>query len=97
MSPATHSQAPTTPAAILDAHFEHSAAETDPLSAAMEATYVHTSDWADFAVDAELNVVAFHSGYGDGVYPTCWELDASGPPVCALTDFLVIDTAELAV
>jgi hypothetical protein len=61
----------------------------------MEATYVHTWDWADFAV-ADANVMAFHSGYGDGVYPTYWGLDPSGAPACALTDFLLIEVGDRA-
>jgi len=57
---------------------------------------VHTWGWANFALGNELNVVAFYAGYGDGVYPTCWGLDGSGRPVCALTDFLVIDPCDAA-
>jgi hypothetical protein len=78
---------------ILASHFERTPAEDDPLSAAMAPTYVHTWSWANLALDASTNVVAFSTGYGDGVYPTCWGLDAAGAPVCALTDFLLIDPA----
>ena len=76
---------------VLSQHYDHEPSTSlDPLSAALEATYIPTWGWADFAVGG-ANVIAFHSGFGDGTYPTCWGLDSSASPVCALTDFLVID------
>jgi len=75
-------------AGLLDEH-------GDPLSTALEQTYVPTWDWANFDVGDGLNVVAFHSGFGDGLFPTTFGLDAGGAPVVAVTDFFVFDATAL--
>jgi hypothetical protein len=62
-------------------------ADQDPLINALEANGVPTWSHACLDVGPNLNVVAFSTGYGDGVYATFWGLDAQGAPVCALTDF----------
>ncbi len=38
----------------------------------------------------DASVIAFSSGYGDGVYPSYWGLDAKGAVVCLVTDFGVV-------
>ena len=75
-------------AGLLDQH-------GDPLSTALEQNYVHTWDWANFDLGDGLNVVAFTSGLGDGLYPTTFGLGADGTPVVAVTDFFVFDATDV--
>ncbi|WP_083267985.1 DUF4241 domain-containing protein [Lentzea guizhouensis] len=42
-------------------------------------------------VESGLNVVAFSTGWGDGVYPTWVGRNPSGDPVAFVTDFFVIN------
>lgn len=55
----------------------------------MVKTYVHTWAWVDYVLDADtgVNVIAFSSGWGDGMYPSYWGLDEAGAIVCLVTDF----------
>ncbi len=55
----------------------------------MVKTYVHTWAWVNYVLDPDTgaNVIAFSSGYGDGVYPSYWGLDDAGAAVCLVTDF----------
>src|SRR5262245_4285199 len=74
---------------LLAAEFDDEAAEPpagDTLMAALERTYRHTWSWANHPLADDVNVVAFSTGFGDGIYPVFWGLDASGEPVCALID-----------
>jgi hypothetical protein len=43
---------------------------------------------------AELNVIAFTTGYGDGGYPSFFGFDAAGRPLVLLTDFGILDSAQ---
>jgi Protein of unknown function (DUF4241) len=63
----------------------------DPLYEALHRTYRHTWSWANCELADGLNVVAFDTGYGDGLYPLYWGLDAAGEPVCLLADLGVLD------
>lgn len=56
----------------------------------MEKTYVHTWSWVNWPLPAGPNIVAFSSGYGDGMYPTFAGLDSSGDVVAVVTDFMVL-------
>lgn len=40
------------------------------------------------------NVAIFQSGWGDGVYPSFWGLDALGQPVLLVTDFGVLEKGD---
>jgi len=65
-------------------------AETDALMDAMfdgveQRQLVTLSD-----PSAEHSVVAFPSGWGDGVYPTWVGRDSDGNPACFLTEFFVV-------
>ena len=40
-----------------------------------------------------LNVIVFHSGWGDGSYPSYFGLDDSGRPVVLMTDFQILDAS----
>lgn len=40
------------------------------------------------------NIIAFHSGWGDGVYSSYWGLSRSGAPLCLVTDFGVYPGAD---
>ncbi|MBZ9675338.1 DUF4241 domain-containing protein [Mesorhizobium sp. ES1-1] len=41
-----------------------------------------------------LNIAMFWSGWGDGIYPSFWGLDAAGEPLLLLTDFGVLENAD---
>lgn len=66
---------------------------SDYLIAEMGRHYVDTWDWAVLQPNPEEpgNLFAFHSGYGDGIYPTLLGLTASGNPAAVVTDFMVFD------
>ncbi|MGL4503995.1 MAG: DUF4241 domain-containing protein [Planktothrix sp.] len=55
----------------------------------LDQTYVDTWDWTNFCLDEStgLNIIAFHSGWGEGCYPSYWGYDSQGNPVCLVTDF----------
>jgi hypothetical protein len=68
--------------------------DSDPLMSALEANDVLTWSHASLDVGSDLNVVAFSTGFGDGVYATFWGLDAAGGALCALTDFGFVEPAS---
>ncbi|WP_354490424.1 DUF4241 domain-containing protein [Mesorhizobium robiniae] len=41
-----------------------------------------------------LNIAIFWSGWGDGLYPSFWGLDATGEPLLLTTDFGVLENAD---
>ncbi len=49
-------------------------------------------DWINFYLPnkPELNVVMFHSGFGDGVYPSYWGIDNDGEICNLIVDFGVL-------
>ena len=52
-------------------------------------------DWINFQLpDSELNIAMFHSGYGDGNYPSYWGIDKDGEIVSLVIDFLVLLVPE---
>jgi len=65
--------------------------ENQDLTERMAETYVDTWSWVNYVLDPDTgaNVIAFSSGWGDGVYPSFWGLDQTGAPVCLITDFRV--------
>ncbi len=56
----------------------------------LERSYVQTWGWVNWRIANRLNLVAFSSGYGDGLYPTYVALNRSGDLVSILTDFMVL-------
>jgi hypothetical protein len=58
----------------------------------MQKTYRHTWSWAKIQPEptSELGILAFSSGYGDGVYASYLGLDAGGRSVCVVTDFGIV-------
>lgn len=44
----------------------------------------------------DLNLIAVHSGYGDGYYPSYFGYDADGRICCLVTDFLIFDEKQAA-
>jgi hypothetical protein len=76
-------------ASALDAHYERDESYDEALIDAMEAHRTESWDYANVALDevSGLNVVMFSSGWGDGVFASYWGYDASGAPVCLVTDF----------
>jgi len=48
--------------------------------------------WAGVTLNAEtgMNLLAFHSGWGDGAYPSFFGYDDQGTLTCLTTDFLVL-------
>ena len=67
-------------------------ANPNALLADLEAHMATTWSWA-VALDegGGHRMVAFSSGYGDGIYSSWVGLDASGEPVCLVTDFGCLD------
>lgn len=52
-------------------------------------------DWINFHLpDSDLNIVMFHSGYGDGTYPAYWGIDNEGEIVSLVIDFFVLLTPD---
>lgn len=52
-------------------------------------------EWTDIQLNEQgLNTILFHSGWGDGFYPSYWGLDEKGEPVCLVTDFGVLDEPD---
>lgn len=50
-------------------------------------------EWADIQLNGSgLNLILFHSGWGDGAYPSYWGYDGSGEVVCLVTDFGVLES-----
>lgn len=41
-----------------------------------------------------LNIAIFWSGWGDGIYPSFWGLNAAGQPLVLMTDFGVLENAD---
>ena len=62
---------------------------------ALDATYSHTRSWAQLDLDPpnEVNVVAFSSGIGDGLYPTYFGFKEE-TPVCVMTEFILLDSQQ---
>lgn len=62
----------------------------------MKKNYVHTWDWGNFKLDETVgNLITFSSGLGDGAYPSYFGLDARGNVTSLVTDFQVIEDAEV--
>jgi hypothetical protein len=57
---------------------------------AMEKAYTPTWSWINWQLPSRLNVVAFSSGYGDGIYASFVGLDADNELACVVTDFQVL-------
>jgi len=49
-------------------------------------------DWVNFHLPNKpgLNIIMFHSGYGDGIYPCYWGTNDKGDICCLVVDFCVI-------
>ena len=58
----------------------------ETMIAEMDKTYVHTWSWLDTAL-GDGNLIAFSSGYGDGLYATYAGFDADGEVSAVVTDF----------
>jgi hypothetical protein len=48
-------------------------------------------DWLNFKIpnNEDFNIVMFHSGYGDGIYPCYWGISESNEICCLVVDFFV--------
>ncbi|BAY11280.1 DUF4241 domain-containing protein [Calothrix sp. NIES-2098] len=59
------------------------------LNCELEKNYSPTWDWADMCVDNsnQANVIAFSSGWGDGIYPTYFGFNIENKIVKVITDF----------
>jgi len=77
-------------ASVLDAH---DPGVDDPLITALKAHRVFTWSWTNYCVNEETgaNIVAFSSGWGDGVYPSFFGYGEGEQLVCLLTDFEVLE------
>lgn len=63
----------------------------ETMIAEMDRTYRHTWSWLDMRI-GDANLIAFSSGYGDGMYATYAGFDASGNVSVVVTDFGVLPT-----
>jgi hypothetical protein len=61
--------------------------------AEMEKTYRHTWSWLNIKF-ADGNVIAFSSGFGDGLYATYAGFDSHGEVAVVVTDFMVVPFDE---
>ncbi|HVF56049.1 MAG TPA: DUF4241 domain-containing protein [Pyrinomonadaceae bacterium] len=61
----------------------------DVLTRELNKTYVETWSWTNLNVDGlkNLNVVAFSSGMGEGLYASYFGLDEDNAVACVVTDF----------
>jgi Protein of unknown function (DUF4241) len=73
-------------------------AESEKLLNTLNRTSVPTWSWANLIMDnaTGANVIAFSSGWGDGVYPSYWGYDAASQRAALVTDFGVLDESWLA-
>jgi Protein of unknown function (DUF4241) len=62
----------------------------ETMMAEMEKTYRHTWSWLNMKF-GDSNLVAFSSGYGDGLNATYAGLDRQGDVAVVVTDFMVLD------
>ncbi|HEX5502856.1 MAG TPA: DUF4241 domain-containing protein [Thermomicrobiales bacterium] len=79
-------------ARALRARLDGDAGFSQAIIAELEQTYTPTWDWANVELDpaSGVNLVCFHSGFGDGCYASYFGLDAQGAPACLVTDFGVV-------
>lgn len=63
----------------------------------MDKTYIDTWSWANIPVSAETNVnmIAFSSGMGDGLYASYFGFDEAGNVTSLITDFALFDADEM--
>lgn len=68
----------------------------DKLIAEMSKNSAHICEFANLLLDdnTKANVIAFNSGWGDGIYPTYFGYDEDKNIVAALTDFDLFDFEE---
>lgn len=78
--------------AALSERLSRDASYDDAMVGRLEQTSRSTWSWAEFRPDpgAPANVIAFSSGYGDGVYACYLGTDADGRPLCVVSDFGVV-------
>ncbi|MBE9105062.1 DUF4241 domain-containing protein [Nostoc cf. edaphicum LEGE 07299] len=55
----------------------------------LRKNYRPTWDWTNICIDksTQLNIIAFSSGYGDGIYPTYFGYDTEDKIVNIVTEF----------
>ncbi len=71
----------------------HSETFFNELATAMEENEASRWHGANFNLDqaSGLNLVAFETGFGDGVYPSYWGLASDGSVACLLSDFGLLE------
>lgn len=62
---------------------------TELLEEKLDGSHQDTWDWANIEV-GDSNVVAFHSGFGDGSYPTYFCRNEAGEIISVVTDLMVL-------
>ena len=79
-------------AAALDIRYDTDEGYDEALIDAMEANRAVGWEHANITLDQGngANVVMVESGWGDGIYASYWGYDASGAPVCLVTDFSIL-------
>jgi hypothetical protein len=69
---------------------DHDESYWQQIDAALEKSYTQTWSWVNRTLPDGLNLVAFSSGYGDGIYPTYVALNDHGDLLSVVTDFIVV-------
>jgi len=66
---------------------------SDLLMAELDKTYIDTWSWANIPLNpvSKANVIAFSTGFGDGVYASYFGYDEKGDMASLLTDFMLFD------
>jgi len=75
--------------ALLNTRMEREHDYSEQIIVAMQDTYIDTRSWARIQPEPShsLSFLVFSTGFGDGFYETYLGRDASGSPVCLVTDF----------
>jgi hypothetical protein len=76
--------------------YRHDSTYSDTIISAMRDKYVDTWDWAELAPEPtdQGNIFAFHSGFGDGSYPTFLGRSSGGAAAAVVTDFMVFERPD---
>lgn len=82
-----------TAAALFSSKMRNDANYFDILDDEMQKTYRHTWSWLNVEL-GQANLIAFSSGYGDGVYATYAGFDLEGRLSCVVTDFDVLPVED---
>ncbi len=76
---------------ILSAELDRDSEFYDKLIEGMEKTYVDTWSYINLELSKDCNLIAFSTGFGDGIYGSYFGFGKANKPVCLVTDFVLAD------